>query len=32
MALVLATPAGAQTAPELPRAWVNTAPVAVTGR
>jgi hypothetical protein len=32
MALVLATPAAAQTAPELPRAWVNTAPVSVTGR
>lgn len=32
VALVLATPAAAQTAPELPRAWVDTAPVAVTGR
>ena len=32
MALVLASPAAAQSAPELPRAWVNTTPVAVTGR
>jgi hypothetical protein len=32
VALVLVAPAAAQTAPERPRAWVDTAPVAVTGR